>query len=126
MDGQPLGQTLGGDPDTVDSTCPSRVYELPEQRRIDALRVGLRQEARREQRIVELVGIARIGALFIADTGDGRGVEGAEVAGGGAARVDGLRAALLERSVVEELIRARVQDVVRKGRRLRGIAGHEL
>lgn len=67
---------------------------------------------------------------FVAHRGDRIGVERAEIVGGfgvaPAARLDGLRAALLERRIVEERIRFRVQDLGRERRRRGQVARDQL
>ena len=86
------------------------------------------EESRGEQRVVQLVGVARVGPGLVAHLRDRRRVERAEIVGGWwarrPARVDRLRAPLLERRVVEERVRLRVQDLVRERRRLGQVARH--
>jgi hypothetical protein len=74
---------------------------------------------------VDLLGALRPRPGFVAHARDGVGVERAELVGRArvedAARHHGLRAALLERRVVEERIRLARQDAPREGRRLGGV-----
>ena len=81
-----------------------------------------RHVAHPEERLVHLLGVLRLRPGLLAHARDGLGVERAELVGGPrvehAARHDGLRAALLERRVVEERVGLRVQDAAREGRRL--------
>src|SRR6185312_14483369 len=69
------------------------------------------------------VGIGGLRPGFGGNTIDGGGVEDAKaVVGGGFARaagVDGLRAALFQRGIVEERVGAGVENLVGEGRRLR-------
>ena len=83
------------------------------------------KESGGQQRVVQLVGVARIGTLLVADALDGIRVEHAHVAAGLVARrprLHGLRPPLLERRIVQERVRLRVEDLVREGRRLRRVA----
>ena len=68
------------------------------------------------QEIVEVVGVAEIGARLFDDLRDGRGIEFAgffEDGGGeGAAELHGAGAALFERSIVEEGVRIGVENLV--------------
>ena len=86
------------------------------------------QEAGRQKRIVELVGIAWCGLLFAAHALDRGGIERAELRRArlaGAPRVDGMSPPLLQRRIVEEGIRPRVEDLVGERRRLRRVASDE-
>ncbi len=74
---------------------------------------------------MQLVGVARLGPGLGHDARDGVRVEGAEVAlvlGERAPQRHRARAALLERRVVEERVRLRVEDLVRERRRLGRVA----
>jgi len=70
------------------------------------------------EEVVEVVGIAEVGAGFFDDLRDGRGVELAclfEYGGGeGAAELDGAGTALFEWGIVEEGVGVRVEDLVRE------------
>ncbi len=82
----------------------------------------LGKPAERQQRVVHLVGVARIRPGLAPHLGDRLGVERADAArqvGIGAAQRHGAGAALLERRVVEERVRVGVEDLVRhrRGRR---------
>ena len=82
-------------------------------------RIGARQEPGGEQRVVQLVGVARIGARFVAHALDRRLRRAhpdrrRRTARAGAPRVDRLRPPLLERRVVQERVGPRVQNLVRE------------
>ena len=80
----------------------------------------------REQRVVQLLGVARRRARLLAHARDRLGVEAAELArvlGQAAAERHRARAALLERRVVEERVRLAVQDLVRERRSARSCRG---
>ena len=70
------------------------------------------------QEVVEIIGVAEIGARLFDDLGDGRRVELAgffEDGGGkGAAELHGAGAALFERSIVEEGVGIGVENLVRE------------
>ena len=87
-------------------------------------------EAEGLQRLVHLVGIARIGPGLVADGFDGRGIEAAEVAGvlrvGVAAALHRLGAAFFQRRVVEEGVRLGVDRLHRQRRRRGEVAGDDL
>ena len=82
------------------------------------------------QEVVEVVGVAQVGAGLFDDLGDGGGVELAgffEDGGGeGAAELHGAGAALFERGIVEEGVGIGVEDLVREGRGQRSIDGDGL
>ena len=69
-------------------------------------------------------------AFFLAYPSDRRRVERPEIGGAGwlagSPRLHGVRASLLERRVVEEGVRPRIEDLVRKERRFRRVARDEL
>ena len=77
-----------------------------------------RHVAHPEERLVDLLGIRRLGPGLFSDARDRVGIEGAELVGRAgvedAAGVDGLRAPLLERSVVQERVRLRGEDAARE------------
>ena len=79
---------------------------------------------KRQQRVVHLVGVARVRPRLPAHLGDRLGIERADAGGEigiGAAQRHGARATLLERRVVEEGVRVGVEDLVRDRRRRRGL-----
>ena len=117
-----FGETLGRHAETTNPSCaPSRDQHI-EQSGNDLL---FEQETGREQRVVQLVGIARIGTLFVSHPLDGRLVQhGVSVAG--AAGLHRVRSPLFQRRVIEECVRPSVQDFVRERRGLRCIACHAL
>ncbi len=106
--------------------------QLVEQRPPRRLRIDLRlaQETQAEQRIVQLVGVARVGPHFLAHLADRIGVELAEVGRSlgvhPAPRHHRLRATLFQRCVVEVRIRPRGEDFQRERRRLDEIAREHL
>src|SRR5438132_9136068 len=71
-----------------------------------------------QQRIVQLVGVARVGSLFVAHALDGSLVEHSRTSG----RYH-VRAALLEWCIIEKRERRGVEDVVRQRRWLDSVAG---
>ena len=78
-----------------------------------------------EERVVQLLGVARLRARLLAHARDRLGVEPPELArvlGQPAAERHRARAALLERRVVEERVRPPVQDLVRERGRLARVA----
>ena len=87
----------------------------------------LGEEAQHDEGVVQRVGAIGVRPRLRPDPIDGLGVEPPEV--GRARRVEpaprrhGPGAALLERGVVEECVRLRVQDLVREGGGLREVAG---
>ena len=122
---------LGRDPDGrsavdgLESRCTPGLDQLAHVLRpIGGLRFG--QEAGGEQCVVQLVRVLDLGPDLLPHPLDGGGIERAEVGGGGGlertAGVHRLRAALLQRCVVEELVGPRVEDLVRQRRRLGKIA----
>ena len=82
------------------------------------------------QQVVEIVGVAEIGARLFDDLGDGRRVEFAGLfedrGGQGAAELHGAGAALFERGIVEEGVGIGVENFVRELRGHRGIDGNGL
>ena len=86
-------------------------------------------ERERQQGVMELVGVLRLGPGLLSHPRDGRGVERSQV--GSRLRVEPaahphrLGAPLLERRVVEEGVRTRGEDLVSQRRRLRHVARHE-
>ena len=89
----------------------------------------MRQESRGQQRVVQLVGVARFRTLLVAHARDRGGVERAEIAGGRgigrAPRLHRVAPPLLERRIVQERVRLRVEDLVGEHRRLRRVARDE-
>ena len=89
-----------------------------------------RHESRREEHIVHFVRVTWRRAFFLAYPVDRRQVERPEIGGAGwlagSPRLHGVRASLLERRVVEEGVRPRIEDLVRKERRFRRVARDEL
>ena len=81
-----------------------------------------RQDDQREQRVVQLIGVANIRPGFLGDLRDGGRIQHAGATGKsdaqGAPQLHGARAAFLERRIVQKSVRIRVQDFVRKRRRL--------
>ena len=117
MDGEHFGKALGGDTQCFYMTGSAAGDERIEQ--IGGDLVG-KEESGREQGVVQLVGVARIGTRFVAHALDRSSVE--HVVARHAAGVDGLRPSLFEGCVIEKCVRLGVEDVVRQGRRLRSIA----
>jgi hypothetical protein len=80
--------------------------------------IVLRQKAGGQQRVVQLVGIARIGAGFFADAVDRRRVQPSEFVSSRRlarpARLHRLCPSLFERRIVQKRIRPRVDDLVRE------------
>jgi hypothetical protein len=76
----------------------------------------LHQKAGSHQRVVQLVGVARIGPDFLFHQRNRIRVQDPQAAVrrriSGAPRHDGLRPPLLEGRVVDELVRPRVEDLV--------------
>ena len=93
------------------------------------LQLAAGQEPGGQQRVVQLVGVARIRTLLLAHPRDGVRVERAEIAGrrriGGPPRLHRMAPPLLERGIVEEGVRLGVEDLVREERRLRRVARDE-
>ena len=87
------------------------------------------EKSRGDERVVQFVGVARIGPLLVAHAVDRTLIQRAQVAVGcrvrRAARHDRLRAAFFERRVIQEGVRPRVEDLVRERRRLGCVAGDE-
>jgi hypothetical protein len=84
VDGEHLGQAFGGDPilsyrGSRDSR-PLGVRQLGQPFLRNARRFFLSQKTDRQQRIVELVGVTRIGRGFFPHARDGVRVERAEIA----------------------------------------------
>jgi hypothetical protein len=76
---------------------------------------------------VQLVGVARVGALLVPHALDGVRVERAHLAARPVARhprLHRLRPPLFQRRIVQERVRLGVEDLVRESRRLRGVARH--
>ena len=75
-----------------------------------------RQGDERQQGVVQFVGIAHDGPLLGRDFIDRRGVEQSDAVGGGAAgnrtQLNGSRASLLERGVIEVCVWIGVEDLV--------------
>ena len=146
MDRQQLANPFGRDPDREvsprrfalrrkprrvrlkpDTTGASLRCERVEHRRRCGVGIGFREEPRRHEGVVQLVWIARVGPDLVAHALDGRGVEGSEIVGARltAARLNGMTAPFLERRVVQERVRLRVQDLVRECGRLGRVAGDQ-
>ena len=114
------GQAAGG----LDDGGPALGGEVVEPG-LPAGHVAVGERDEREQGVVDLLGVAGDGPGLLAHAGDGRGVERGEVAGVAGQRVtqhDGARAALLQGGVVEEGVGLAVDDLVRHGGGLDGVA----
>ena len=131
-DGRPaFGQPLGGDPDRRDPRSSRCAPRAPRQL-VEAARGGIAahssrgQEAGGQQRVVQLVGVARIGTRLVAHARDRVGVERAEVVAPTTARSRGARrppASAAPRAAHRRgTRRARVEDLVRERRRLGRVA----
>ncbi len=88
------------------------------------------QESERQQRIVQLVGVLDDGPRFRTDQPNGLFAEGTHLTCRGrihcSPRVDGVCAALLERGIIEEGIRPRRQQLVRKRGRFERVASDKV
>ena len=131
MDGEELGQPLGRNPDRpIDGRC-RRAGATPasasERERL-ASSLVLAQEAGRHQRVVQLVGVARIGRA----SSRTRAIAAASSAPSSsrrlaaAPRLHRVAPPLLERRIVQEGVRPRVEDLVSEDRRLGRVAGDQL
>src|SRR5438552_11731912 len=114
MDREKFRESFGGHPYSVHPSGPSerdeRIHHL-------ARNLVVMQIAGGQQGIVQLVGIARIGALFIANALDGGLIENARSSG-----VDRLGTTFFQGSIVEEGEGLGVDDVERERRGLDGVA----
>ncbi|MBV6412664.1 MAG: hypothetical protein OMOMHJEC_00447 [Xanthomonadales bacterium] len=119
----PLRDAFGGDPHggRIQPGGAARAEQLRQQRRPALARdlVGI-EETEADQRLVQLVGVARLRPGIAAHLFDGRRIQPAEVLGllrvHPAARLHRLGAALLQRRIVEEGVGARGQDLHRQRR----------
>ena len=128
-------QALGRKPQScarLKHAGPPGLDELPEiplPLRIPHSAFRTREGTGDQQRIVQLVRGADVGPSFVLHPVDRRLVELAELVRRlhvePAASDHGLGAALLQRGVVQERVRLRVQRLVRQGRRLRRVARDE-
>ena len=88
------------------------------------------QEGQVDQRIVQLVGVARLGPHFVAHAGDGVKVQLAEIRRRiriqPAPRHHGLRAPLFQRCIIQIGVGPRGEDFQRQRRRFRKVAGDHL
>ena len=122
-------QALGSNPELA-ARCyqnggAARPFQLLEQFRP----LGGRWERhQRQQRVVQLIGIAHLRPRFRRHLRDGLGIERPGVRGKlGRERTAQLHragTAFLKRRVIEKRVRVRVEDLVREGRWLGGIDGH--
>ena len=141
MYGHDLGQALGGNPHRrrqrafahvpvkPDARCTSRRGEIRHML-THGSDFGVREVASRQQRIVHLVGIARVGPFFRAHPGDSRFIQDAQVVVcqrlPGAPGLNGLRPPLFQRRVVQKRVRSGVQNLVGERRGFCRVAGDEL
>jgi hypothetical protein len=104
----------------------ARLDERLQPRAVEPRELVARQQAAGHQRVVQFIGVPRVGKRLLPHLLDRRHVEHGRVVHRlrvpGPPRLHRVRAPFLERRVVEKRIRFGVEDGVGKDRRLRGVA----
>ncbi len=139
MDRSELGKPLRRDPNALFCDLRSRRkrrarhatcgQQSVEESGIDRRDRVCRQNAGGQQRIVELVGIPRLRPRLGSHAFDGGGIQRPEIRRARrltrASRLHRVRPPLLERRIVEERVRIRVQNLVREARWFRRVTRHQ-
>ncbi len=130
MHGPDFWQTLGSHPHGTYACDPARQDEVVQERMLECKALVDGEEPCREERVVQLVGVARIGLRFGTNARNRVWIERPHLvrrrgAGRSSPGIDRLRPPLLERRVVEKCVRPRIQDLVRDWRGLGRVAGEE-